>query len=140
MRKVRPSLPASLAIAALIVLALALSGCARAAATGAPGPQVAPPTVKLLEPPAGAEVPAGEVAVAVETSGLKFVMPSNTVVPGEGHVHFTLDDEPFEMSTSPEYVLKDVAPGSHRLKAELVQNDTKPFDPPVKQEIEFTAK
>jgi hypothetical protein len=76
----------------------------------------------------------------VETSGLKLVMPSNTLVPGEGHVHFTLDEQPFKMSATPDYAFKDVALGPHSLKAELVQNDTKPFDPPVVQTVTFTVK
>lgn len=101
---------------------------------------VVAPTIKLVEPAASAEVAAGDVKVAVETTGLKFVMPSNTLVAGEGHVHFTIDDGPEVMSTDPSMVLKDVAPGPHKLKAELVQNDTKPFDPPIKQEIDFTVK
>jgi hypothetical protein len=99
-----------------------------------------PPTMKLVAPAEGATVPAGDLRMAVETTGLKFVMASNNVVPGEGHVHFTLDDKPFQMSIDPEYVMKDVAPGPHTLKAELVQNDTKSFDPPVLQTITFTAQ
>jgi len=135
-------------VLALIALTIAvvLAGCA-AAPGGTPTPAatassatVTPPTIKVLAPLDGAEVPAGEVAVRVETTGLKFVMPSNTVVPGEGHVHFTLDDRPFEMSTTPDCALKDVAAGPHSLKAELVQNDTKSFDPPVVQTVAFIVK
>lgn len=99
-----------------------------------------PATIKVLEPAEGAEVPAGELAVKVETTGLKFTMPSNTNVAGEGHVHFTLDDRPFVMSVEPEVKIKDVTPGAHTLRAEIVQNDTKPLSPPVEQVIEFTAK
>ena len=61
-------------------------------------------------------------------------------VAGEGHVHFTLDGQPFKMSVNPDYVYAGVQPGSHTLEAELVQNDTKSFDPPVKQEITFVAE
>jgi hypothetical protein len=80
------------------------------------------------------------MTVAVETTGLEFVMPSNTNVAGEGHVHFTLDDRPFVMSIEPEAVIDDVEAGPHTLVAELVQNDTSSFDPPVKQTIEFIAE
>lgn len=100
----------------------------------------AAPTVKLTEPLEGAELLAGDVVVEVETTGHKFVMPSNTNVPGEGHVHFTLDDRPFVMSTTPSGVIKDVKPGTHKLVAELVQNNTDSFDPPVEAEIEFVVK
>jgi hypothetical protein len=96
-------------------------------------------TVKLIAPTAGEAVSAGSVKVAVETTGLQFTMASNTNIAGEGHVHFTLDDRPFVMSIEPQSTLEDVEPGTHRLVAELVQNNTESFDPPVKQEIEFTA-
>ncbi|HEX9092894.1 MAG TPA: hypothetical protein VF902_02825 [Coriobacteriia bacterium] len=133
----------SLAAVAMLGTAVLLSACAPAATSSAPAPvesqSATPPTVTLVEPAEGASVASGDVRVVVETTGLKFVNPSNTVVAGEGHVHFTLDDKPFQMSTSPEYVMKAVAPGPHVLKAELVQNDTRSFDPPVKQEIGFTA-
>ena len=146
-----------IALSALAFLSLAalLSGCTRSApgttaagaAPAAPSSQaqqsstsVPAPTVKLLKPLQGAEVAAGDVAVAVETANLEFVMPSNTIVSGQGHVHFTLDDQPLEMSITPSYVFKGVAPGQHRLKAELVQNDTKSFAPPVVEEITFSVK
>lgn len=127
--------------------ALVLTGCATQPAAEAPkapantrASEVKTPTLTLLSPVEGAEVAAGDISVAVETTGLEYVMPSNTNVPGQGHVHFTLDDRPFEMSTKPEYVFNDVSPGSHRLVAELVQNNTEPFDPPIKQEVSFVAK
>ncbi len=129
---------------ALVVGAVVLAGCTTAE-TGRNQPpagsdSAAAPTLELVAPTDGGEVAAGDVAISVKTTGLKFVIPSNTIVPGEGHVHFTLDDEPFKMSTSPDYVFEGVAPGEHTLVAELVQNDTKPFGPPVTQQVTFTAK
>lgn len=123
-----------------------LAACAKSvspAADGKPAPassSTAAPTVKVLQPTSGGQVAAGTVTVNVETTGLKFTMPSNTNVPGEGHVHFTLDNRPFEMSVKPTFDFKDVAPGPHTLKAELVQNNTNPMDPPVLEVVEFTAK
>jgi len=136
------------ALGLLLALAL-LAACAAAPAEPATAPDsepaassapVTPPTIKLVEPVADGTVKAGVVTVSVETTGLKFVMPSNTNVAGEGHVHFTLDDRPFVMSTEPGTDLKDVSAGPHKLTAELVQNDTKPFSPPVEVEIEFVAE
>ncbi len=140
-RSIRLSLVVlSLALAAGALVAL--GGCAKGAATGATGPaeSVTPPTIELVTPAEGATVPAGDVSVSVKTTGLKFAMPSNTLVAGEGHLHVTLDDEPFKMSTTPDYVYEGVTPGEHKLEVELVQNDTKSFSPPVKQEITFVAK
>jgi hypothetical protein len=137
-----------LAITGLALLGLALSvallgGCSQKSATPeatAPTNTVAPPTVKIVEPVEGATIPAGDVKASVQTTGLKFVMPGNTNVPGQGHVHFTLDGRPLQMSAEPEYTFVGVASGQHTLRAELVQNDAKSFSPPVEQEIKFTTK
>lgn len=128
-----------------VIIALGLlAGCAGTtpapAKTSSAGGEIGPMTVEILEPTDGAEVAAGTVTVGVETTGITFAMPSNTLVAGEGHVHFTLDDRPFVMSVEKQATLEDVEPGSHTLKAELVQNDTQSFSPPVEQTIEFTAK
>ncbi len=126
----------------LLALVPLLAACAANTSTpsGATTAPTGDVTVKLLEPAAGTEVPAGTVTVRVETTGLTFTMPSNTNVVGEGHVHFTLDELPFVMSTEPQTEIDDVEPGLHTLKAELVQNDTESFDPPIEEVIEFTAK
>lgn len=132
------------AIIGVLALIPLLGACAATQSDAKSSPASAPGsadmTVRLVAPTQGAEVPAGTVSVEVETTGLKFTMPGNKNVPGEGHVHFTLDDRPFEMSIEPTFDFKDVEPGPHTLEAELVQNDTQSFDPPVKVEIEFTAK
>ena len=141
---------AALSAVTLVILAGAvviLGGCSGRSATGAgPAPvasneaPTAAPTIELVGPVADSKVAAGDVSISVTTTGLKFVMASNTNVPGEGHVHFTLDGQPFKMSVKPDYVYAGVTPGQHTLEAELVQNDTKSFDPQVKQEITFTAE
>jgi len=138
--------PALIALLAL-TSALLLAGCSAAPAGKATAPAepstsaaAVAPTLKVLAPVDAATVKGADVSVKVETTGLKFVMPSNTLVPGEGHVHFILDDQPLEMSTSPEYVFKGVAAGEHTLEAQLVQNDTTPFDPPVVQTVTFTVE
>ncbi len=143
--KPRRIAPAFLALLLLGGTAALLGGCAKAAAPAARpiAPAVAPaavPTLQLVAPAEGATVDAGTVNISVTTTGLKFVMPSNTIAPGEGHVHFTLDDRPFEMSTTPDFAFDDVVAGPHTLTAELVQNDTTPFSPPVKQQVTFTVK
>lgn len=136
--------------ALVLLLALGLlAACAgepadpSSAGSGAQAGSAAPavrPTIQLLTPQAGATVPAGTVAVTVETTDIEIVMPSGGNVPGQGHVHFTLDDRPYEMSIEKGFEFDDVEPGPHTLKAELVQNDTSSFDPPVEQEIEFTVE
>lgn len=145
MRRSSRLIVVALALTLLLAAATMLSGCAKGSADSGSTSESAvtaatPPTIELVSPAAGAKVPAGDVSLSVKTTGLKFVMPSNTLVPGEGHVHFELDDEPVMMSTTPDYVYEGVSAGEHKLTAELVQNDTKPFSPPVKQEITFIAE
>ena len=146
MNRTRRTVRIAIALGLALTLGL-LAACAGEATETSSGPRtadsaapVAPPTVQVTTPAAGATVPSGTVTVAVETTGLEFVMPSGTNVAGQGHVHFTLDDRPFVMSVEKQAELKDVEPGTHTLIAELVQNDTDPFDPPVTQEIEFTVE
>lgn len=126
----------------LIVLVPLLAACSQGASESKPqaSSSGSSATVKIVEPTDGAEIAAGTLAVRVEVSDLKLSMPSNTNVAGEGHVHFTLDDRPFEMSVEPKIEFKDVTAGEHTLKAELVQNNTDSFDPPIYEEITFTAK
>lgn len=136
----------SLVAVGMLVTVVLLAACTSASPSDkgtSSSPDAKPavaPTLTLVTPAAGSTVAAGEVEVTIETSGLKFTMPSNTNVAGEGHVHFSLDGGPIVMSTEKTTTLKDVKPGAHKLVAELVQNDTTPFDPRVEQEIEFTAK
>lgn len=145
--KLRRIAPTFVVLFLLAGAAALLGGCAKAAApaaqpstSAAPEAAVAAPTLQLVAPADAATVKAGTVNVSVTTTGLKFVTPSTTIVAGEGHVHFTLDSEPFQMSDSPEFTYKDVAPGPHTLVAELVRNDATSFSPPVKQQVTFTAK
>lgn len=98
-----------------------------------------PPTIELVAP-AKTGVKAGVVTATVKTTGFKFAVPANTNVAGQGHVHFTLDDRPFVMSISPTVEIQNVRPGEHKLVAELVQNNTESFDPPIEAEITFVAQ
>ncbi|HEY5484356.1 MAG TPA: hypothetical protein VIK31_11210, partial [Propionibacteriaceae bacterium] len=105
-----------------------------------PGVTTAVPTIKVVSPVDGTVVEGSDLSVRVETTGLEFVDPSNTTVPGQGHVHFTLDEQPVQMSVTPDYTLKNITPGKHTLRSELVQNDTTPFAPAVFQTVTFTVK
>lgn len=140
----------SLVAAALTAVLLVAGGCAKTASPGTgassasePGAGAAaatPPTIEVVAPTEGGVVPAGTITVSVETTDLEYTMPSNTNVAGQGHVHFTLDDRPFVMSTEPSAEIEDVEPGPHTLKAEVVQNNTQSLNPPVEAVVEFTAE
>jgi hypothetical protein len=132
-----------------VSLVLVLAGCSTtptaskgtpATKPASPGVTTAVPTIKVVSPVDGTVVEGSDLSVRVETTGLEFVDPSNTTVPGQGHVHFTLDDQPVQMSVTPDYTLKNITPGKHTLRSELVQNDTTPFAPAVFQTVTFTVK
>lgn len=142
---------ASIFVACLALLSVAvLAGCsvspgssasAPASPAGpAPSAVAARPTIEVVSPADGATIKGTELTVRVETTGLKFVNPSNSPVPGEGHLHLVLDERPLEMSVTPGFVFKALAPGPHTLRSELVQNDTTPFAPPVFKTTKFTVK
>ena len=144
MKNVRIRFVTVIALGGLLAVSLVAAGCSKATtASGSATPSAqasVAPTLELLAPVQGGTVSAGDVTASVKTTGLKFSMPSTTNVAGEGHVHFTLDGQPLQMSAKPEYTFTGLTPGQHKLKAELVQNDAKSFAPPVEQEITFTVK
>lgn len=132
-----------------VSLLLVLAGCSAtpSASTGTPatkpalpGVTVAAPTIKVVSPVEEAVLEGSDLSVRIETTGLALVDPSTTTVPGQGHIHFTLDDQPVQMSVTPDYTFKNITPGKHTLRSELVQNDTKPFAPAVFQTVTFTVK
>lgn len=136
-------------LAALAIALFALVGCTGGSATSASKPSGKPAekpdvattaTLEIAQPLEGATVPAGDLKVDSTVTNLKWTMPSNKNVAGEGHIHYTLDDLPFVMSITSDTVIKDVKPGEHTLEAELVQNNTQPFNPPVRKEITFIAE
>jgi len=134
-------------LAVLFVLVLAGCSTTPSASTGTPAPKAASsgvtgaaPTIKVVSPVDGTVVEGSDVSVRIETTGLALVDPSTTTVPGQGHIHFTLDAQPVQMSVAPDYTFKNITPGKHTLRSELVQNDTTPFAPAVFQTVTFTVK
>lgn len=57
---------------------------------------------------------------------------------GEGHIHMYLDDGPKEGVKQEETVIKDLAPGKHKLRVSLHNNDHTPYD--VSKTLEFEIK
>jgi hypothetical protein len=111
------------------------------------------PAVKFVSPINEAKLPAGDLPVSVEVTNFNVVdKQGQAAVAGEGHLHYYLDvDAPttqgqpaipasgtwtHEVSTN--YVFKDLAPGTHTISVQLVNNDHMPLNPPVVQKINVT--
>ncbi|MDP3879001.1 MAG: DUF4399 domain-containing protein, partial [Dehalococcoidales bacterium] len=113
------------------------------------------PLVSILEPADGATVPAGNVRVSIQVSGFELVSKlgqPNTV--GEGHVHYYLDAKPpvtpgqpavtaagtYAASAERSHTWQNVAPGSHTLAAQLVNNDHTPLATPVVAQVTINVE
>lgn len=107
--------------------------------TPVPGPR---PTLAIAAPAAG-EV-GSDFAFRVDVTGFELVpvtaSPSNA--PGKGHVHYFIDGQPAPGDYATHlttHEVKGLAAGRHVLKAELVNNDHRPLDPPVAVERAVTV-
>lgn len=108
-------------------------------------PACAAPSITILEPKEGSEVPAGNVTVTVEVNDFNLVdKQGQAKVEGEGHIHYFMDEaiptaagEPavtaglYIHTVNTNYTWQNVTPGMHNFSVELVNNDHTPLEPPV---------
>jgi hypothetical protein len=100
-----------------------------------------PATISILAPKTGDVVRGGSTKLRMSLEGGKVVEPSVTeVTPTTGHIHVLLDGEVVSMDYGLSQTLNDLKPGTHSLRIEFVAADHAPFNPPVFDEIAFTAK
>ena len=118
--------------------------------TATPAPA---PTLKIVKPAAGASIVAGNVEVAIEVSNFTIVQPGGAPVAGQGHVHYYLDAEipttpgqpavtapgTYKASSSAAATWENVAPGTHTLGVQLVNNNHTPLTPAVTARVEITV-
>jgi len=112
------------------------------------------PAVKIVSPTTGTSIAAGDLAVTAEAVNFNLVDKigqANT--PGEGHLIYYLDTAPPATAGQPAttdssspaassqttYTWKNVAPGTHTLSVQLVNNDNTPLEKPVVQTVTITA-
>lgn len=115
------------------------SGQAPGAEEIGPGASGGSPALRILAPSPGGTVKAGDVEVKLEVSNLSLVPGGGPRVEGEGHVHWTLDGAT-AMKPARTYTFTDVSKGEHTVIVELVRNDHTPLEPPVRQQVRFTAE
>ena len=134
---------------ALVAALLGLAACVENPAAEPAGDD-AGRTVEIISPQDGATVPPGDMTVTVQVTNFKIVDKQGQAnVSGEGHVHFYLD---VAAPTAPgvpaipaggewahvsgtTYTFKNVAPGTHTIDVELVNNDHTPLNPPAVYQI-----
>lgn len=110
------------------------------------------PSIRILEPVAGATLQTRDVNVSVAVDNFNVVRKQGQApLSGEGHVHFYLDvpDLPatpgqhaappgrkgYYSSSTPSYTWRDVPPGLHNFAVQLVTNDHRALDTPVTAEV-----
>ncbi|APV45125.1 hypothetical protein Dform_01806 [Dehalogenimonas formicexedens] len=123
-------------------------------APAAPPPPPAP-TLKINSPAAGASFDPGSVSLSIAVGNLKLVHGDNLPkVPGEGRIIYYLDVTipiaagqsalsavgTFTESIATSNAWANLAPGTHTLGVQLVQNDHTPFNPPVFANVSVTIK
>jgi len=137
-------------LAIVSLIALALVGCSKSksSTTTAVANQGGDksPAIVIIAPKAGATVGAGDLDVKVDTQNFKVVDKiGQSSAPGEGHLAYYLDTNPVPTNagqpavtganavetTDHSHTWHNVAPGSHKVAVQLVNNDHMPLNPPV---------
>lgn len=113
-----------LGFAVLLVALAAAAPAVTAQATGAP-------TVRVVSPKPGSTEHGSRVVFKVTPVNFTITAQATTVKPNEGHLHVTLDKRPFVALYTPRFVFKDVKPGSHVLRIEVVNSAHKPIRKPI---------
>lgn len=106
----------------------------RAAAQGTP-------SVQITKPKDGEVIKGTMVTVNVRSENFKVMAPKAQNVPGEGHLHFRLNDGPPLEAFSDSYVFTQIEAAKHKLEVELKNHDHSALNPPVMAVVRFeTAK
>lgn len=95
-------------------------------------------TLEIASPKNGETIHGSEVPLTIKLDGGTIATSASTeLVPDEGHLHVTLDDQLISMTSDLRSVIPDVAPGMHLLKVEFVANDHAPYEPRVVAGVSF---
>jgi hypothetical protein len=100
-----------------------------------------PARLAIVAPSNGDVIHGSTVRVHVRLSGARVVAATSLhVVPTEGHLHLSMDDQLVSMSLGLSTTIPDVRPGLHIVTVEFVGSDHLPFDPPVVARVTFQAR
>lgn len=144
------SLPAALALAALVLTGCSgggsssggQSGSGQATTTAGDTTAADRPasTGKLaIEAPRNGQVVKGaNLTLKVDLTGAKVVPATTTkITPDQGHLHVILDGKLISMNYGLSEKLPRLAPGTHVIQVEFVASDHLPFDPRVMTQAAF---
>ncbi|HWC76090.1 MAG TPA: DUF6130 family protein, partial [Blastocatellia bacterium] len=101
-------------------------------------PAQAKMTATLLDATTNAK--AKSATVQVEVSGVKMIDPAlsnKRVTPGEGHLHYQVDNGPVIATTTMKLSFHGLTPGAHKIVVMLANNDHSPAGP--QQTLEVTV-
>jgi hypothetical protein len=118
-----------------------------------PPPAPTGPSVRFTSPAPGATVAPGTVTATVDVANFLLQPPGGSNLAGYGHIHFYLDvDIPttpgaaavtaagtYKAQPGTTVTWDNVAPGTHTLGVQLVNNDHTPLSPPVTATLTITA-
>ncbi len=140
-----------LAIISVVIMAgSAFAGCATGGAATPPATSIPSPGLSITSPMQGASLPLGPITVTIAVSDFAVVDKLGQAnVTGEGHVHYFLDATPpttpgqpavtaagtYAATAELSHVWANVAPGTHTLAVELVNNNHTPLEPPVVAQV-----
>jgi hypothetical protein len=82
----------------------------------------------------------GAAGVEVQVTGVKLIDPGSVgekPAPGQGHLHYQIDDGPVIATTATDLMFHQLKPGPHKLKVMLAANDHSPLGP--SQELSITG-
>jgi plastocyanin len=111
------------------------------------------PQIRIIQPVAGASLPAGNITVSVDVSNFDLVDKlGQSNVAGQGHIHYFIDVAPpttpgqpanttsgtYAPTIQTSYTWKNVTVGHHMFSVELVNNDHTPLQPPVTASVNVT--
>ena len=90
----------------------------------------ATPTFDASLQNAEANAKKANATVTVSVSGLQLVDPASVKEqpkPGQGHLHYRVDDGPVIATTAPKLSFHELSSGEHRFELTLVGNDHQPL-------------
>jgi hypothetical protein len=117
-------------------------------------PPVTTPTLKITSPLTGTSVDSGNITLSINAGNISLVADNRPNAAGEGRVIYYLDVPipttagastfsaagTYKESDSNTTIWTDLAPGTHVIGVQLVQNDHTPFSPPVFATVSITVK
>ena len=117
-------------------------------------PPVPAPTLKIASPSTGTSFDSGSVTVSISTGNINLVTDNRPNADGEGRAVYYLDvpipstpglsalpaTGTYKESASNINIWTNLAPGTHILGVQLVQNDHTPFNPPIFSTINVMVK